>query len=86
MAQDKITTDESHCPLIPALLRLLQEAVSLGTTNNKELASARGCPEETIKSMFYRINTALGTHSRSEAILKAIAHKWVQIKDENAPI
>jgi hypothetical protein len=85
-SQDKQTAMQNDCPLTPALLRLLQDPVYLGITNNKELASARGCPEETIKSMFYRINTILGTHSRSEAILKAIAHKWVQINDGSVPI
>jgi DNA-binding NarL/FixJ family response regulator len=85
-SQDKQTAMQNDCPLTPALLRLLQASVSLGTTNNKEIANALNCPEETIKSMFYRINTILGTHSRSEAILKAIAHKWVQVIQENAPI
>ncbi|MBB6048418.1 hypothetical protein [Armatimonas rosea] len=72
----------SACPLSPAMLRLLQDAVALGTTNNKLLASHRGCPEETIKSLFYRINLALGTKSRSEAIMKAISEKWIDIKSD----
>ena len=88
MAQEEKESlaDLPLCPLTPGLLRLLQDAVALGTTNNKELARLHHCPEETVKSMFYRINMALNTHSRSEAVIKAIAHKWVQIKDGNAPI
>lgn len=86
MPENKDSDIPDGCPLTPALLHLLQDAVTLGTTNNKELANARGCPEETIKSMFYRINTSLGTHSRPEAILKAISHKWVHIKERDAPI
>jgi DNA-binding NarL/FixJ family response regulator len=70
----------SACPLSPAMLRLLQDATALGTTNNKQLARHRGCPEETIKSLFYRINLTLGTKSRSEAILKSISSSWIDIK------
>jgi DNA-binding NarL/FixJ family response regulator len=69
--------DSPPCPLSPALLRLLQDAVALGTTNNKQLANYRGCPEETIKSLFYRINVVLGTKSRSEAILQTISNNWI---------
>ncbi|WP_395091048.1 hypothetical protein [Armatimonas sp.] len=83
---EKNLISPNACPLTPALLRLLRHAVTLGTTNNKELARSQNCPEETIKSNFYRINTIFGTHSRSEAIIKAIAHKWVQINNDNAPI
>jgi DNA-binding CsgD family transcriptional regulator len=64
--------------------RLLEDAAALGTTNNKQLALYRGCSEETIKSLFYRINLTLGTKSRSEAILKVASQNWIQIKPKQS--
>ncbi|WP_394793094.1 hypothetical protein [Armatimonas sp.] len=77
MAKVEEVSGQESCPLTPSLLRLLEVAVTLGTTNNKELAEHRKCSEETIKSGFRRINALLGTHSRSEAVLRTISHGWI---------
>jgi DNA-binding NarL/FixJ family response regulator len=63
--------------LTPALRRLLETALRLETTNNKQLADALECKEETIKSGFRRLAVLLQTHNRSESLLKAIRHGWV---------
>jgi DNA-binding NarL/FixJ family response regulator len=68
------------CPLTPAMSMLLETAVSLGTTNNKQLAETLCVSEETIKSNFRRVNQALNTHSRSEALLRALLQGWVKNK------
>lgn len=78
MANEVKQAEEQSCPLTPALLHLLEDTIALGTTNNKKLAEHRNCSEETIKSIFRRINALLSTRSRSEAVIKTITCGWVE--------
>lgn len=61
-----------HCcriALTPALRSLVETALALRTTNNRRLADALVCSEETVKSGFRRLSCQLNTHSRSETLL-----------------
>jgi DNA-binding NarL/FixJ family response regulator len=69
--------NHGYCPLTPALRQLIDASVYLGTTNNKVLAEHLICSEETVKSGFRRISVMLNTHSRTETLLKALTHGWV---------
>jgi DNA-binding NarL/FixJ family response regulator len=65
------------CPLTPALLEVLQTAVHLRTTHTGRLATALNRAPNTIRSEYYRICQILSTHSRSEAVLVALANGWI---------
>ena len=75
-------------PLTPALRTLLETAISLRTTNNRTLAEALICSEETVKSGFRRISLLLDTHSRAEALLCALLNGWIRLPPpvENRPV
>lgn len=68
---------KTYRTLTPALQALLDASMALGTTNNKVLAGHLCVSQETVKSGFRRIGLALGTHSRSETLLRALQNGWV---------
>jgi DNA-binding NarL/FixJ family response regulator len=70
------------CPLTPALKGLLEAAITLGTTNNRQLAEHLICSEETVKSNFRRISVLLDTHNRAEAVLIALGRGWIELRRE----
>jgi DNA-binding NarL/FixJ family response regulator len=74
------------CPLTPALRGLLEAAVTLGTTNNRNLAQYLICSEETVKSNFRSISVLFDTHNRAEAVLIALSRGWIELKRENTPV
>jgi DNA-binding NarL/FixJ family response regulator len=71
---------ETSPHLTPRLIYMLQLALHLGTTNNKEIALYLDCSEQTVKSNFRRISIVLHTKNRSESLLKAIRLGLVKIK------
>jgi DNA-binding NarL/FixJ family response regulator len=80
------TQRRKKSPLTPALIGLLEAAVTLGTTNNQALAEYLICSGETVKSNFRRLSLLLDTHNRAEAVLIALSKGWIELKRENTPI
>jgi DNA-binding NarL/FixJ family response regulator len=85
--QRKENSDENEEPegekpfyLTPRLIYILQVALQLGTTNNKEIAEYLDCSEQTVKSNFRRIAVLLGSKNRSESLLTAIRLGLIHIK------
>lgn len=67
--------------LTPALRTLVETALDLRTTNNRRLAEALVCSEETVKSGFRRLSCLCDTHSRAETLLHLLLAGAVRLPD-----
>lgn len=65
------------CPLTRRQVELLQKVVELRTTNYRVLSQCLGLSPGSVKTEFARVCHRLGTHCRTEALLKALSQGWV---------
>ncbi len=76
--KDKSANCFENCPLTPALLRLLEAAVVLGTTDAKVLAAHLFLSPCTVRTEFQRVLTALNVHCRYDAVKMARDNGWLK--------
>jgi DNA-binding CsgD family transcriptional regulator len=74
---DGLSADKTNCPLTLASRELLQCCFDLETVNTDLLARHLNLAADSIASRFKRINKKLGTHSREEALIRAIRRGWI---------
>ena len=67
----------SHCPLTPALLRLLETCVVLKTTDAKIIAAHLFVTPTTVRTSFQRILNILDVNCRYAALRKAEEEGWL---------
>lgn len=80
-APDLLSAFRRGDTLTPALRCLVETALLLRTTNNRRLAVALVCSEETVKSGFRRLSCQLNTHSRAETLLHLLLCGAVHLPD-----